>query len=139
MDAAALALVTASANSLVSLMTSEAWEQAKSGLAALFRRGRRGDVAVIEDELDESARELRLSLENGDQETQDELRQQWRGKLRRLILDDPELTGELRSLLEAWSSLTTDAASDPPTIHQIATARDHGRVYQQGTGTQNNY
>ncbi|MGW9428744.1 hypothetical protein ACWHA1_12360 [Streptomyces decoyicus] len=139
MDAAALALVTASANSLVSLMTSEVWAQVKSGVSALFRRGRKCNVVAIEDELDESARELRLSLENDDCETQEELRQQWRGKLRRLILEDPELVAELRSLQDEWSSLEARKGNTIPTIHQNATARDGGRVYQQGTGTQNNY
>jgi dsDNA-specific endonuclease/ATPase MutS2 len=139
MDATALALVTTSANSLVSLMTSEVWEQVKSGVAALFRRGRRAEYIAIEEELDESARELRVSLENGDQETQEELRQQWRGKLRRLIREEPELFAELRSLLNEWSSLETTKGNATHIIHQTATARDGGRIYQQGTGTQNNY
>ncbi|MFF3878196.1 hypothetical protein [Streptomyces sp. NPDC001978] len=139
MDAAALALVTTSANSLVSLMTSEVWEQVKSGVAALFRRGRRAEGGAIEDELDESVRELRASLESGDQETQEELCQQWRGKLRRLIREEPELIVELQSLLNEWSSLEAVKGNATPTIYQTATARDGGRVYQQGTGTQNNY
>ncbi|GAA4096169.1 hypothetical protein [Streptomyces hundungensis] len=139
MDAAALALITTSANSLVSLMTSEVWDQVKGGLATLYRRGRTAGDGPIEDELDESARELRESLENGDQETQDELRQQWRGKLRRLIRDEPELITELQSLLSEWSSLDAAKQEITPSIHQTATARDGGRVYQQGTGTQNNY
>jgi hypothetical protein len=139
MDAAALALVTTSANSLVSLMTSEVWEQVKTGVAALFRRGRRTDGVSIEDELDESAHELRASLENGDQETQEELCQQWRGKLRRLIREEPELVAELQSLLNEWSSLGADKGNAAPAIYQTAIARDSGRVYQQGTGTQNNY
>ncbi|MGW1558524.1 hypothetical protein ACWCQ1_18660 [Streptomyces sp. NPDC002144] len=139
MDAAALALVTTSANSLVSLMTSEVWEQVKGGVAALFRRGRTGGDGPIEDELEESARELRASLESGDQDTQDELRQQWRGKLRRLIRDEPELIAELQSLLSEWSSLDSAKEGIVRSIHQTATARDGGRVYQQGTGTQNNY
>ncbi|WP_328839884.1 hypothetical protein [Streptomyces europaeiscabiei] len=120
-------------------MTSEVWEQVKSGVSALFRRGRKADDVAIEDELDESVRELRVSLDNGDQETQDELRQQWRGKFRRLILEDPELAAELRSLLDDWSSLEAATGNAIPTIHQTATASDGGRVYQQGTGTQNNY
>ncbi|MFE2682190.1 MULTISPECIES: hypothetical protein [Bacillati] len=139
MDAAALALVTASANSLVSLMTSEVWEQVKSGVVALFRRGRQAGPVAIEDELDESMRELMVSLENGDEETQEELRQQWRGKFRRLVVDEPELAGELRSLLDEWTSIQAEEGSGAPTIHQAATAYDGGRVYQQGTGIQNNY
>ncbi|MFF8869585.1 hypothetical protein [Streptomyces massasporeus] len=120
-------------------MTSEVWEQVKAGVSALFRRGRKTDDSSIEDELDESVRELTVSLENGDQETQDELRQQWRGKFRRLIVEDPALVADLRSLLDDWSSLEATAGNSIPTIRQTATARDGGRVYQQGTGTQNNY
>ncbi|MGP3771839.1 hypothetical protein ACTWJ8_13465 [Streptomyces sp. SDT5-1] len=139
MDAAALALVTTGANSLVSLMTSEVWEQVKSGIVALFRRGRASEVASVENALDESARELRESLENGDEDTREELSQQWRGKLRRLIREEPELIAELESLLSSWSSLVPAAGDIAPGVQQTATARDSGRVYQQGTGTQINY
>ncbi|MGW6951501.1 hypothetical protein [Streptomyces xanthophaeus] len=140
MDATALALVTASASSLVSLMTSEAWEQVKNGAASLFRRGDRPGAAPIEDELDESARELTLSIATGDRETQVELEQQWRGRLRRLLIEQPKLADELRSLLAEWSAIDDEgSAGRAHTIQQTATARDSGRVYQQGTGIQNNH
>ncbi|WP_142169286.1 hypothetical protein [Streptomyces sp. SLBN-134] len=137
MDAAALALVTASANSLIALMTSEVWEKAKEGVVALFRRKGEGESATIENELNESARELSASIENGDADTVEELRQQWRGKFRRLVVAHPDLASELNELLREWNSLPAGGAG-VPVINQTATARDHGRVYQQGTGNQFN-
>jgi hypothetical protein len=138
MDAAALALVTASANSLIALMTSEVWEQAKAGVVALFRRKGESDSVTIENELNESVRELSASLENGDADTVEELRQQWRGKFRRLVVAHPDLASELNELLREWNSLQAEGSTGSPVINQTATARDNGRVYQQGTGNQFN-
>lgn len=138
MDAALLALATSCANSLIALITTDSWVQAKRGIRKAF--GRSGEAAAdqAEGELTEARRELESSVARNDTETVDELRVAWRGKFRRLLIEHPESESLIRSILQDWdSAISTPQGSQ--TIVQNATARESGRVYQQGSGTQNNY
>ncbi|MFE1734567.1 hypothetical protein ACFW6X_31225 [Streptomyces bacillaris] len=138
MDPALLALATASANSLINLLTSDAWEKAKLGISRLFGRSDQGTAEEAGRELELNRQELLSSISRDDVETVDELRAAWRGKFRRLLSADPEAEEILREILTEWNpeeaqKLTTNV------ITQSASASDHGRVYQQGSGTQINY
>ena len=137
MDPALLALATSSANALVSLMTTDLWERAKSGVSSIFSR-RSTSQEHIDEELDESQNELTASSERGDlEDTTTEMQQVWKGKFRRLLLTDPEAAEELRAIIALWAEVADDSKS-PGGINQTATAFDNSRIYQQGTGVQYN-
>jgi hypothetical protein len=137
-DPALLALATASANSLVSLMTSDAWEQVKLGISKLFGRSDQRAAEEADRELELNRQELISSNSRDDLETADELRAAWRGKFRRLLIEDPEAEEALRGILTEWNPEEAQRLA-ANVITQSASARDHGRVYQQGSGTQINY
>lgn len=137
MDAAILALATSGANSIVSLMASDAWSQVKSGFSRILGRGDSAETDVIAGQLEAARLELESATARNDAQAEDELRADWRGKLRRLLLEDPEAQSQLRDLLRELEPLMPTASSSP-TINQSAIARDGGKVYQQGSGVQYN-
>ncbi|WP_432155856.1 hypothetical protein [Streptomyces sp. bgisy153] len=139
MDPALLTVASTSANALVSLMTTDLWDRAKSGVAKLYARLSKSSEAVAL-ELEQSRLELRSSAERADlDETTTELQQMWKGKFRRLLADYPDATAELAELVSLWQGSRGGNAEGPGNvIHQTATASDNSRVYQQGSGVQHN-
>ncbi|MET9303755.1 hypothetical protein ABZX78_07925 [Streptomyces cellulosae] len=139
MDPALLALATAGANSLISLMTSDAWQQAKNGISRLFGRSEGPAAEDISREFEENRQELIRSIAREDPDTAEELRVAWRGKFRRLLVEAPDAAEILRDLLKEWDSAQVGGSTQSTVVTQSASARDHGRIYQQGSGTQINY
>jgi hypothetical protein len=131
-------LATSCANSLIALITTDSWEQVKRGVSKVFGRSEAAAGARAEEELTEARRELVIAAERNDDETAEEFRVAWRGKFRRLLLEDPEAAEILSSTLQEWQSVRSNADTSV-NITQSATARESGRVYQQGSGTQVNY
>ncbi|MEV5770270.1 hypothetical protein AB0L49_03225 [Streptomyces antimycoticus] len=139
MDAALLAVATSSANALVSLMTTDIWERAKTGVSKIYSRLSKSSEA-IERELEDSRVELSNSVERGDpEETAAEMRQLWRGKFRRLLIDHPDAETELNGIITLWCETSAPSGlGSGNVIHQDATANDNSRIYQQGSGIQYN-
>ncbi len=100
MEAELAALATSGATTLVGLMASDTWAQAKTRLAALIGRGGTGEPAVIEGELEESRDELTAARDNRDQDLAHDVEATLRLRLRRLLQSDPALADELRELLD---------------------------------------
>ncbi|MFB7831670.1 hypothetical protein [Streptomyces sp. NPDC056056] len=141
MDPALLALATTSANALITLMATDVWTKAKEGVVRLLTRSDDVDEASIAADLETSREELQAALGREDaQETREELQHAWRGKFRRLVIEHPELDSDLRDLARSLEDMTrSEGMPAGGSLTQHAVARDHGRVYQQGSGTQNNY
>ncbi|WP_329573832.1 hypothetical protein [Streptomyces sp. NBC_01361] len=139
MDPALLAIATTSANALVSLMTTDIWEQAKSGVTKCFQRSSKSSENLA-NELEEARSELTDSIERGDfEETSHELQQTWKGKFRRFLIEHPEGAGDLDELITLWrENAENGAAGTGAVINQNASAKDNSRIYQQGTGIQLN-
>ncbi|NEA83034.1 hypothetical protein G3I30_29235 [Actinospica acidiphila] len=139
MDPALLAVATSGANALVSLMTTDLWERAKVGVSSIFSRFSKS-ASSVPDELENSRGELIASAERDDlPETTEELQQMWVGKFRRLLVEHPEAAAELQEIITLWRDHARDNDINPGnTIHQTATAYDNSRIYQQGSGVQNN-
>jgi hypothetical protein len=138
-DPALLALATSGANALISLMTTDLWERAKSGVSGLFARGA-ATSEFIENELEESRAELEASAARGDlEDTTSEIQQMWKGKFRRLLAADPDLAADVREIVGLWEGSGNAGGNGPrDVIQQTATAYDNSRIYQQGSGIQNN-
>ncbi|MFD7631010.1 hypothetical protein ACFV7Q_34145 [Streptomyces sp. NPDC059851] len=144
-------IVTAAAASLLQAMTTDAWQQAREGVVALWRRARPGrrdpagqpeDDARTERELDAELAVLRARLaearHSGDTAAEEALAADWRDRFRELLLRRPELEGPIRQLTEdldpapaAAEGREDSGASGHPSSGATVTnhVRDHGTVY----------
>ena len=136
MEAELAALALAGAKTLVGLMASDGWERVKGAFVAILGKNSTNAGGNAEADLERSRGELLAADEIGDGEAQEELIVEWRGRLSRLLRAHPELAEDISTLVaEFGGQPTTSTARD---ITMTAKAEGHGRVYQQGQGTQRN-
>ncbi|WP_327668100.1 MULTISPECIES: hypothetical protein [unclassified Streptomyces] len=128
MDPELAMLARTAGTSLVTLLTTEAWQRARDGIASLWRRAEPERAEAISTELEATRRELLAAQAGGDLESRIELRTEWQGRLRRLLAAHPEQTEALRVVLSELAPLTPTDAS----VTQHATASGQARVYQAG-------
>ena len=121
------ALAGTAGTAMISLLTTEAWQSAKEGVVAIWRRVRPERAEIISAELQTTRDDLLNARADGDQETVAELEAEWQGRIRRLLRAHPEVADELRALL-----------AEPGPQHplqpvvQKATASGRSRIYQAG-------
>lgn len=116
---------------LVKLMTTELWQQARNAVVRLFGRHPAEGSAEVAGQLERSRDELVRAAAAGDELTAAELAEQWTRRLRWLLSADPAAAQPLRELL---ASLTAQLpAEDRQQVIQMkAVARDNARIYQAG-------
>jgi len=129
------ALAASGATSLVGLMVTDMWSQVRTRTAALFARRRTGQAELVEAELEQSRVELLTATEHGDQQTVEEVKVEWRRRLRRLLASDPQVGAQLRALLDEFDP----QASQSHGGHHIEFRGNTIRGPVQGSGIQNNY
>ena len=129
MDSDITLLAQGAGATLVTLMTTEAWQHTRDGFSRLWQRMQPGRAETIASELEATREDVLTASATDDQQTLDELRAQWQGQLRRLLLARPRAAVELRTLLDELDP--TGGATAPP-ITQHGTASGHARVYQAG-------
>ncbi|MEV0531167.1 hypothetical protein [Kitasatospora sp. NPDC050463] len=93
-------LVTSGATTLVGLMATEAWTQARSRFAALFGRGEGDETEAAA--LERSRAVITRAQESGDTGAVDDLTGTWRGRLRQALLEDPGAADELQRILDEF-------------------------------------
>ncbi|MFY1631894.1 hypothetical protein ACN27F_01215 [Solwaraspora sp. WMMB335] len=127
-------IAAATGAALIQAIATDAWEKARDGAVALWRRVRPQQADAVAAELAEVRDEVLTARRDGDTDAEQGLVDDWQRKLQRLIRQDPAFAAELRSLLD--DTLTPLL---PPADHQQAgsitmkaTARGKGRVYQAG-------
>ncbi|MFF2652706.1 hypothetical protein [Streptomyces sp. NPDC058045] len=127
MEAELAALAASGATTLVGLMVSETWTQARDRVARFFARG--GEDGSAEEELRLSRRELMDAQAARDELAGADIEAAWRTRLRRVLLADPRAAEELRSLL---AELDPDAQHGPAvSVHNtISGGVQHGPVVQ---------
>ncbi|MGW7432077.1 hypothetical protein ACWGIN_21320 [Streptomyces sp. NPDC054861] len=123
-------LARAAGVAVVTLMATDAWERTREGVVALWRRASPSRADGVEGELDATRDDLLAARENGDDLTEQELREEWAGRLRRLLREQPEVAEELRRILAECDP--GSQASGPTTVRMRAEATGSGRVYQAG-------
>ncbi|MGP9022292.1 ATP-binding protein [Streptomyces sp. BR1] len=100
MEAELTALAVSGATTMVTLMVSDAWTQARGRLARVFSRGGGDDdTGRLVDELQASREELLAARAAGDDEGAADIEEQWRLRIRRMLRADPTAAQELRELL----------------------------------------
>jgi hypothetical protein len=121
-------LVSTAGTTLVTLLTTEAWQRARDGIVSLWRRAEPERAEAISGELDVTRRDLLASQAGGDLESRSELSAEWQGRIRRLLAAHPEEREALRTLLNELAPYAPVDSS----VTQHATASGHARVYQAG-------
>ncbi|MFE5679200.1 hypothetical protein ACFQ7B_12325 [Streptomyces erythrochromogenes] len=128
MDPEMAVLASTAGTTLVALLTTEAWQRARDGVALLWRRADPERADAISAELDVTRSDLLAAQAGGDLESPSELSVEWQGRLRRLLAAHPEETEALRTLL---TELAPHAPAET-SVTQRATASGHARIYQAG-------
>ncbi|MFG2431637.1 hypothetical protein [Streptomyces sp. NPDC048590] len=129
MDAQLIELARTAGASVVTLMATDAWERTRDGLVSLFRRTDPSRAEGVQGELDAARDDLLSARDTGDELTEGELRDAWTGRMRRLLVERPDIAEDLRALL---SELDPGAKDAPQGVHLRAEASGSGRVYQAG-------
>ncbi|MFI6581294.1 hypothetical protein [Embleya sp. NPDC050493] len=106
-----MTLAASGATTMVGLMVSESWAQARTRIAALFGRGDPAQGIAVERELDSSRRELSVARESGDDPVIADIEAEWRTRLRRLLRADSVAAAELRTLLDELAPLLPEEAA----------------------------
>ncbi|MGW2204321.1 hypothetical protein [Streptomyces sp. NPDC001774] len=130
MEAQLVELARAAGVAVVTLMATDAWERTRDGMVALWRRASPSRADSVEGELEATRDDLVTAREDGDELTEQELREEWAGRLRRLLRERPEVAEELRRIL---TELGSDfQGTGAVTVQMRAEASGSGRVYQAG-------
>ncbi|MFH8868096.1 hypothetical protein ACIQUZ_14160 [Streptomyces griseus] len=117
---------------LVGAMATDAWQQTRDGVVALWRRVHPERAQEVDQEL---TRLHSIVGERGTAEVEAAMTQLWQLRLRDLLLADPALTAELTTRLAALADEMTARGAYPDTQvvgsqHLEAHASESGRVYQ---------
>lgn len=129
MEAELASLAASGATTLVGLMVSETWTQARDRVARFFSRSGDGDGGAVEGELLLSRQELLAARESGDELAAADVEAGWRARLRRALRDDPGAAEELRLML---AELAPGRGSEPTVSvrNSISGGVQHGPVFQ---------
>ncbi|MFE0772113.1 hypothetical protein [Streptomyces sp. NPDC058861] len=130
MEAQLVELARAAGAAVVTVMATDAWERTRDGVVALWRRASPSRADGVEGELEATRDDLLVARESGDDLTEQELREEWTGRLRRLLREQPEVAVDLRRILDELEP--GDRAVPAGTVRMRAEASGHGRVYQAG-------
>ncbi|MFE7711802.1 hypothetical protein ACFU6I_39995 [Streptomyces sp. NPDC057486] len=128
MDPEITALAGTAGTTLVSLLATDAWQAAREGFVAIWRRVRPDRADTVSAELEATRDDLVRARDDGDLETEQELGAEWQGRIRRLLSAHPEVGAELRILMAELDPQTTVTTM----VTQHATASGRSRVYQAG-------
>ncbi|MFJ9132595.1 hypothetical protein ACIRRT_05945 [Streptomyces sp. NPDC102256] len=128
MDSEVAALAQSAGTTLVTLMATDAWDRVRDGITHLWRRAQPERAETVVGELEAGREDVLVAVAADDQETLDELRLQWQGLVRRLLVARPAAVKELRALLDQLDP----GGSAARQITQHATASGQARVYQAG-------
>jgi len=99
MDAGTAALASSAASILVSDMTRDGWVATRRTVVGLWQRHRPEATLRITAALDDARSELLAARSRGDHLVAEELVAEWQGRLRRLLVSDPQVAHELRAEL----------------------------------------
>ncbi|MEU8706048.1 hypothetical protein [Streptomyces sp. NPDC048565] len=129
MDAQLIELARNAGATVVTLMATDAWERARDGIVSLWQRAGSSRAGSVQGELEAARDDLLTARDNGDELTEQELRDAWTGRVRRLLTERPDIASDLRRILVELAPEVDDA---PRTVQMRAEASGGGRVYQAG-------
>jgi hypothetical protein len=137
MEAELIALATAGATKFVQQMAGDSWAQARDRLASFLSRHRGSEEDLVEGELEASRRELVSAMQAGDEQTALDVEAEWRTRLRRTLLANPDTASELHEILDDLAPQRRDEQA-MDVQNTISGGVQHGPVIQAGhVGTLN--
>ncbi|MFG3259857.1 hypothetical protein [Streptomyces sp. NPDC048172] len=90
----------AAGSALVAAMATDAWQQARDGMVALWRRIHPERAEQISGELETLRGQVLQAREDHDPDTEQSLEGVWRLQLQMLLQRDPQAAGALRRVLD---------------------------------------
>ncbi|MEV7993679.1 hypothetical protein AB0O67_17675 [Streptomyces sp. NPDC086077] len=120
-------LATTAANTVVSSLTTDAWERVRERVVGVWRRHRPAEADEVESATDDAVDVLRGSP--GENE-ESRLVAAWEERFRLLLDAEPAARRALTALVDELSAGQGESA--PQRIDMKAEARDSGTVYQAG-------
>jgi hypothetical protein len=131
MDTEFAALAASGATTLVSLMVTDSWAQARELVGRLFSRADTGGATIAELE-DARARLLAADADDGAQAAR-EITDQCHAHLHRLLRTGSTTTDDLQDVLTSLQQLVNGPGSVPIAVHNdINGGVQHGPVIQSG-------
>ncbi|MEV0277759.1 hypothetical protein AB0I22_15460 [Streptomyces sp. NPDC050610] len=128
MEAELAALAASGATTVVGLMASDAWTQAKQRLARFFARD--GDESAADGELELSCEELTAARDGSDERTAADIEADWRQRLRYVLRTDPAAADELRALLAELDPAAADGRGGGSVANTVSGGVQHGPIVQ---------
>lgn len=133
MDPETALLAQSAGVTLVTLVTTDAWQRTREGITQLWRRTQPHRAEAVVAELEATREDALAAGAADDRETLGELHLEWQGRLRRLLAAHSGAAAELRLLLDELEPRD----STGPTIAQHASASGQARIYQAGRDQHN--
>ena len=95
-------MASTAATTIVGLLASDGWEQAKKAVGSLWRRvhPERAEMVgaeMVGAELLETREQVLAARQEGDEHAEQELVGEWHSRLRRLLVADPQLADDLKA------------------------------------------
>ncbi|MBD3003195.1 MULTISPECIES: hypothetical protein [unclassified Streptomyces] len=128
----AMDLARTAGAALVGAMATDTWNQTRDGFVALWRRVHPERAETVGAELEAGRADLLAARENGDELSEAELRAEWQGRVRRLLVDRPDIAATLRELLDELNPAPSGRSADVGEVRMTARSTGKGRVYQAG-------
>ncbi|MGW4202750.1 hypothetical protein [Streptomyces sp. NPDC004726] len=129
MDPYLLTLAGTVGSSLVALLVTDGWQQAKDGVVSVWRRFRPEAAGDVEQALEASRRSLLMAAVSGEDDLALSLEAHWRRRVAELIGEHPDAAVELNGLIvrltEEPSRRTINGG-----VRLEANASGSARIYQ---------
>lgn len=133
-------LVVAFGTALVNAMATEAWQQARASVVALWRRVHPQQAETVEMDLEGLRERVLDARQVGRADTEQALTGVWQGRLQQLLLDEPTVAPELQRVLDETliPMLTLAEQARISTIIMTGTSHDSS-TFNQVAGNQITY
>lgn len=133
MDPELMELTSTAATTVVKVLATAASEQVKRAVGGLWRRAHPERAETVGAELEETRTEVLAARQTGDEQLEQALVGEWQGRLRRLVVTDPQLAEELRQVVAQLRVVLAEVdPAQATTISMQATASGKSRVNQAG-------
>ncbi|WP_225850659.1 hypothetical protein [Streptomyces sp. HPF1205] len=131
MDPQLAALSAGASSTLVTLMVTDGWQQARDGVVRLWRQFRPEAAADVAEALDTVRAAVLVGRAAGAPVDEVALRDEWARRIGELLAAGADAEAALRAALAGWQDAAGGQALSGG-IHQDAHATGSGRVYQAG-------
>ena len=134
MDPELAELTSAAAIVMTKLLVTDGWETAKNALVSLWRRVHPDRADRIGADLEQAREDMLANDQSGEDSLRQAVTAEWQGRLRSLLIADPELTDELRRIVddEFRPALAQSDINLAPTVTMHAHVEGGGSVFQAG-------